>query len=191
MHDSILKENITYASKRRKISIFFYIRNGKVVQTLFQFGKFTPDIGECSFCNEKNNSRKNIEFCSIKVSPANEMELLGVKFDNNFTTSPHDTSVAKSARQRATLIARLAHHLPRGEYLRQLTKGLFIGKISFALAAVVAPRLGSGGAPPSAAYKSVQVAINGVARSITGIKRTGHVKIPSLLHHNFNKFGTF
>jgi hypothetical protein len=118
----------------------------------------------------------------IKVGPTNEMELLGVKFDNNFTTSPHDTSVAKSARQRAALIARLAHHLPRGEYLRQLARGLVIGKISFALAAVVAPRLGSGGAPPSAAYKSVQVAINDVARSITGIKRTDHMKIPSLLH---------
>jgi hypothetical protein len=118
----------------------------------------------------------------IKVSPAKEMELLGVKFDNNFTTAPHDISVAKSARQRATLIARLAHHLPRGEYLRQLARGLVIGKISFAMAAVVAPRLGNGEALPSAAYKSVQVAINDVARSITGRKRTDHVKIPSLLY---------
>jgi hypothetical protein len=118
----------------------------------------------------------------IKVSPANEMELLGVKFDNNFTTAPHDISVAKSARQRAALIARLAHHLPRGEYLRQLARGLVIGKISFAMAAVVAPRLGNGEALPSAAYKSVQVAINDVARSITGRERTDHVKIPSLLY---------
>jgi hypothetical protein len=118
----------------------------------------------------------------IEVSPAKEMELLGVKFDNNFTTSPHDTIVAKSAKQRAAMIARLAHHLPRGEYLRQLARGLVIGKVSFALAAVVAPRLGKGEDPPSAAYKSVQVAINDVARSITGTKRTDHVKIPSLLY---------
>jgi hypothetical protein len=104
----------------------------------------------------------------IEVSPA------------NFTTSPHNTSVAKSARQRATLIARLAHHLPRGEYLRLLARGLVIGKISFALAAVVAPRLGNREDPLSAAYKSVQVAINDVARSITGTKRIDHVKIPSL-----------
>jgi hypothetical protein len=83
--------------------------------------------------------------------------------------------VAKSDRQRAALIARLAHYLPRGEYPRQLARGLVIGKISFALAAVVDPRLGSGDAPPSAAYKSVQVAI-------TGRKRTDHVKIPSLLY---------
>jgi hypothetical protein len=81
----------------------------------------------------------------IEVSPAKEMELLGVKFDNNFTTSPHDTSVSRSARQHAALIARLAHHLPRGEYLRQLARGLVILKIGFALAAVVAPRLGAGG----------------------------------------------
>jgi hypothetical protein len=118
----------------------------------------------------------------IEVSPAKEMELLGVKFDNNFTTSPHDTLVAKSAKQRTAMIARLAHHLPRGEYLRQLARGLVIGKVSFALAAVVAPRLGNGEDPPSAAYKSVQVAINDVARSITGTKRTDHVKIPSLLY---------
>ena len=124
----------------------------------------------------------NVMVDGVKVRPSKEMELLGVKFDNKFTTSPHDNSVAKSARQRAALIARLAHHLPRGEYLRQLARGLVIGKIGYAIAAVVAPRLGNEEAIQSAAYKSVQVAINDAARSITGCKRIEHVRIPDLLH---------
>jgi hypothetical protein len=118
----------------------------------------------------------------IEVSPAKEMELLGVKFDNKFTTSPHDDNMVKAANQRAALVNRLAHHLPRGEYLRQLARGLVIGKIGYAIAAVAAPRLEHNEAQPSTACKAVQVAINKVARSITGVKRTDHVRIPDLLH---------
>ena len=115
-----------------------------------------------------------------EIKPANELELLGVKFDHKFTTKPHENSVAKSAKQRAALVARLAHHLPRGEYLRQLAKGLLIGKINYAAAAVVPPRLAGG--TPTDGYKDVQVAINNAARSITGIKKTEHVKTVDLLH---------
>ncbi|QQP49720.1 Uncharacterized protein FKW44_010488 [Caligus rogercresseyi] len=62
----------------------------------------------------------------VEVHPSDEIEFLGVKFDTGFTTAPHNINVAKAAAKRAALISRLAVHLPRGKYLRQLAKGLMI-----------------------------------------------------------------
>jgi hypothetical protein len=112
------------------------------------------------------------------VHPGKELELLGVKFDSKLTTSPHDSSVVASARQRAAMISRLALHLPKGAYLQQLARGLLIGKVGYAIAAVVAPRLEG----DSGGYGAVQVAINDTARSVIGKKRTDHIRIPDLLH---------
>jgi hypothetical protein len=44
-------------------------------------------------------------------------------------------------RQRALVVARLANHLPRGKYLRQLSYGLVMGKFAHALVAMDRPRL--------------------------------------------------
>jgi hypothetical protein len=116
------------------------------------------------------------------VNPGKELELLGVKFDAKLTTLPHESSVAASARQRAAMISRLALHLPRGAYLQQLARGLLIGKVGYAIAAVVAPRLEGDTAQPTAGLRAVQVAINDTARSVTGKTRTDHIRIPDLLH---------
>eukprot|EP00095_Tigriopus_kingsejongensis_P010942 maker-scaffold234_size243041-snap-gene-1.27 protein:Tk10942 transcript:maker-scaffold234_size243041-snap-gene-1.27-mRNA-1 annotation:"hypothetical protein TcasGA2_TC003735" len=111
-----------------------------------------------------------------------EFEFLGVKFDTNFTTSPHDNNVARAARRRAGLVARLGHHLPRGEFLRRLAGGLIMGKVGYAAAVTVPPRLAGDNAPQSNAHKATQVAINDVARTITGKSRKEHLRIPDLLH---------
>jgi hypothetical protein len=110
------------------------------------------------------------------VNPGRELELLGVRFDAKLTTLPHDSSVDASARQQAAMINRLALHLPRGAYLQQ------VGKVGYAIAAVVAPRLEGDTAQPTAGLSTVQVAINDTARSVTGNKRTDHIRIPDLLN---------
>eukprot|EP00095_Tigriopus_kingsejongensis_P004764 maker-scaffold510_size151595-snap-gene-0.41 protein:Tk04764 transcript:maker-scaffold510_size151595-snap-gene-0.41-mRNA-1 annotation:"mite group 2 allergen pso o 2 precursor" len=116
------------------------------------------------------------------IGPAQKLELLGVTFDSNFSTSPHGKSLATAARQRAGLITRLAHHVPRGEYLRRLAGGLVVGKIGYAAVVVVPPRLTNNHPPTSTALKAVQVAINDVARTITGKTRQDRIRIPDLLH---------
>ena len=118
----------------------------------------------------------------VDVCPSAELELLGVKFDSKFSTSPHDAALAKSAHERAFLIAKIAHYIPRGTYLSQLAKGLLVGKVSYALAAVASPRLDPRATELPAACKPVQVAINDVARTILGKKREDHIKLPLLLH---------
>lgn len=41
----------------------------------------------------------------IAITPGRELELLGVKFDQNFSTSPHAAFMAASASQKAAMIA--------------------------------------------------------------------------------------
>eukprot|EP00095_Tigriopus_kingsejongensis_P011402 maker-scaffold68_size422247-snap-gene-3.22 protein:Tk11402 transcript:maker-scaffold68_size422247-snap-gene-3.22-mRNA-1 annotation:"PREDICTED: uncharacterized protein LOC100161421" len=122
-------------------------------------------------------------FLMVNGVPAKgKFEFLGVKFDTNFTTSPHDNNVARAARRRAGLVARLGHHLPRGEFLRRLAGGLIMGKVGYAAAVTVPPRLAGDNAPQSNAHKATQVAINDVAGTITGKSRKEHLRIPDLLH---------
>jgi hypothetical protein len=77
------------------------------------------------------------------------------------------------------MISRLAHHLPRGVYLRQLAHGLVFGKIGHALAVVAAPRT-TEGTPTPTALKAVQVAVNNLARSVTGCRPSEHVRVEDL-----------
>jgi hypothetical protein len=67
-----------------------------------------------------------VEGCTIK--PTNTIELLGVCYDRKLSTTPHVRSLLAAVRQRASVVARLANHLPRGTYLRQLSYGLVMGK---------------------------------------------------------------
>jgi hypothetical protein len=131
--------------------------------------------------NSKIPSNFNINNSGKAITASNEFELLGVKFDRRLTTALHDAIVAGAARQRASLISRLSHHLPRGRYLKQLAAGLVQGKISHALPAVTTPRLDATDGGPNESYKAVQRSINDVARTITGTSRKEHVRIEDLL----------
>jgi hypothetical protein len=67
--------------------------------------------------------------------------LLGVTFGRRMTTKQHNLLVAAAVNQRASLIARMAHHIERGPYLWQLAMGLVGAKFNHLLAAVAAQRL--------------------------------------------------
>jgi hypothetical protein len=49
-----------------------------------------------------------------EVRPGNTFELSGVTFDQRFTVRPYLTNLSKEAKFRASRVARLAQHLPRG-----------------------------------------------------------------------------
>jgi hypothetical protein len=115
----------------------------------------------------------------IKANP--EFELLGVRYDRKLSTAPHDAAVAKAARGRASLIARLGHHLPRGDYLKQLARGLVLSKLQQALPAVASPRMSASDGVANAPYRAAQVAVNDVARTLTGRSRKQHVTVSELL----------
>jgi hypothetical protein len=114
------------------------------------------------------------------VKPSETLELLGTRVDKRLTFCPHDKAVAAAARSRASTIAKLTQHLPLVEYLRQLASGLVVGKLSHAMAAVTTIRLTAKDIISDCA-KATQVALNDVARSIVGCKRSDRVEIEELL----------
>jgi hypothetical protein len=105
--------------------------------------------------------------------------LLGVAFDRKMSTAPHMDNMAKFARQRAALIARLTNHVPKGRFLRQLACGLVHGKVGHALAAVAAQRL-LADTPLNSKLRVVQISLNDTARSVTGSKRSDHITVRDL-----------
>jgi hypothetical protein len=121
-----------------------------------------------------------------EVKAKENIELFGVRFDRKLSTTPHARSMLTAVRQRAAVIARLANHLPRPKYLRQLATGLVNGKLGNALAAYVTPRLPAATATgevasPSTLYHQIQVAYNRVARSITGCRLWDRISTKDLL----------
>jgi hypothetical protein len=127
-----------------------------------------------------NVTDTTVEVDGSIIHPGKVIELLGVKYDRRLTTGPHVKALLAAVRQRASVISRLANHLPRGEYLRQLAYGLVIGKLSHALAAVARPRLERED-NASVVWSRIQVALNDVAHSITGTRRRDHIRIEDLL----------
>jgi hypothetical protein len=127
-----------------------------------------------------NVSEVTVEVDGNTIHPGNVMKLLGVRYDRKLTTDPHVKSLLAAVRQRASVVARLANHLPRGAYLRQLSYGLVMGKFSHALAAGARPRLEHED-NASVIWNKIQVAFNDVARSITGAWGRDHINIKDLL----------
>ncbi|QQP37336.1 Hypothetical protein FKW44_017568 [Caligus rogercresseyi] len=125
---------------------------------------------------KKRMLRSSPTLGASRVHPSDEIGFLGVKSDTGFATS---TSQSSSKTGRTHL--EVGRALTRGKYLRQLAKGLMIGKISYAAAAVTIPRFDNECKGPNTVHRAVQVAINDAARSIVGCKRRDHIHIGDLL----------
>ncbi|QQP40107.1 Uncharacterized protein FKW44_014045, partial [Caligus rogercresseyi] len=54
---------------------------------------------------KKDTSAFTIRVGGVELHPSDEIEFLGVKFDSDFTTAPHNAYVVKAAKQRAALIS--------------------------------------------------------------------------------------
>jgi hypothetical protein len=127
-----------------------------------------------------NVTETPVEVDGSVIYPVDTIELLGVRYNRKLSTMTHIKALLTAVRQRASVVARLANHLPRGEYLQQLSYGLVVGKFSHAMAAVARPRLGPKD-NTSVTWSGIQVALNDVEQSITGARRRDHIRIEDLL----------
>jgi hypothetical protein len=116
-----------------------------------------------------------------EVKPVGTFDLLGVTFDRQFTVKPYLHSRARESRFRAGRVARLAQHLTHGQLLRQLGRGLLMGKVAHCLPVVARPRLPGSTAAIPESLAQVQVAVNNAARSVVGCRREDHITIVDLL----------
>eukprot|EP00095_Tigriopus_kingsejongensis_P012165 maker-scaffold345_size201316-snap-gene-0.10 protein:Tk12165 transcript:maker-scaffold345_size201316-snap-gene-0.10-mRNA-1 annotation:"YTP1" len=66
-------------------------------------------------------------------------------------------------------------------YLSLLAKGIVLGKVGYATAAVSAPRLEGNLSASTTNQGAIQIVLNDVARSLTGCKRKDHVRLLDLL----------
>ena len=131
-----------------------------------------------------SGSGKNTALVTVQgenIKPSNSLELLGVTFDSKLSLEPHLAAVSRAARVRTGMVARLSCHLPCGQYLTQLARGITLGKVGYAIAAVATPRLEGNTCNPSSNSMAIQIAMNDVARSVLGCTRKDHVKIQDLL----------
>ena len=74
------------------------------------------------------------------VCPPNELKLLSVTYDSNFTTAPYLRQLAAEARTRAAIISRLSYSVPP-HLLKTFTNGLLVGKIMAAAPAAIPFRI--------------------------------------------------
>jgi hypothetical protein len=129
----------------------------------------------------KDISNIIIHVDGAKVKQSYTFKLFGVTFDQRFTVRPYLTTLSKEAKFQAGCLARLAQHLQRGQLLRQLGSGFLMGKLAHCLPIVAQPRLPGSAKPIPEALATIQVAINDVARSISGYRREDYIPAEDLL----------
>jgi hypothetical protein len=136
------KDKATVAAKLEVIAARFVVfakGNGLAINACKTQLMYSRENGSKS--SSSSNSNGTVIVDGVNIEPNKTFELLGVVFDRFMSTAPQKTAVAKSARKRASLVARLGHHLPRGKILGQLSMELLYSKVSHALASVLTPRL--------------------------------------------------
>jgi hypothetical protein len=61
-----------------------------------------------------NLKETTVEVDGSIIYPVDTIELLGVRYNQKLSTAPHIKALLAAVRQRASIISRLANHLPRG-----------------------------------------------------------------------------
>jgi Ser-tRNA(Ala) deacylase AlaX len=61
-----------------------------------------------------NVAETTVEVDGSVIHQGNTIELLGVRYDRKLSATPHVKALLTAVRQRASVVARLTNHLPRG-----------------------------------------------------------------------------
>ena len=117
--------------------------------------------------------------CQIKmgtnlISSANEINLLGVDFDSNFSTLPYLHKLARAANTRAALISRLSFNMPP-HLLSTFANGLLMGKILAACPITIPLRISDNDRYSINVTEDINRAIKSAARTITKTKLSDKV----------------
>ena len=124
--------------------------------------------------------------CHIKVgssliSASTELNLLGIEFDSNFSTTPFLHKLAAAVKTRASLIARLSFSMPP-HVLSTLANGLLMGKILSSCPVTIPIRLNDDDKFCSVVTEEINKAIKATARVITKTKLSDKVPSEVVLH---------
>ena len=110
------------------------------------------------------------------VSSSKSISLLGLEYDENFSTAPYLHNLAREAKTRAALIHRLSFGMPNC-VLKQLTSGLLMGKILSAAPAAIPIQVNPNDKPYlSTVMNDIEKSIRATARTITRTRLSDKVK---------------
>ena len=107
------------------------------------------------------------------IKATDEICLLGVDYDLNFTTLPYLQKLAQDAKTRSSLIYRLSFSMPN-HLLKMFTNGLLMGKI-LASAPATLPIRTAEDQPTCTVVENINKAIKATARTITKTKLTDRI----------------
>ena len=114
------------------------------------------------------------------VLPSKELNLLGITYDTNFTTSPYLRQLAIDSKTRSALIARLSYSVPP-HLLKIFTNGLLIGKIMSAAPAAIPFRLSDNDKGANTLTNTINSAIKSAARTITQTRLSDKIRTNVIL----------
>ena len=118
---------------------------------------------------------------STLISASSEMNLLGVNFDSNFSTTPYLHKLAREAKTRSKLITRLSFSMPP-YVLTTFANGLLMGKILSACPVTIPIRLNMDDNTCISITEEINKAIKATARCITRTKLSDKVCSEDTLH---------
>ena len=126
----------------------------------------------------KQNFQINVGSCLISAAP--EINILGVDFDSNFSTTPYLHKLARAAKTRAALIHRLSFSMPP-HLLATFANGLLMGKILAACPITIPIRLNSDDKSCIGVTEDINKSIKAAARTITKTKLSDKIRSENVL----------
>ena len=114
------------------------------------------------------------------IKSVQEICLLGISFDTNFSTAPYLQKLATDAKSRAAMIYRLSFSVPQN-LLRMLANGLVVGKIAAAAPAAIPFRIAFDDKAANLATDKINRSIKSVARTITKTKLSDMINSETIL----------
>ena len=123
--------------------------------------------------------QRELQVGGVGVHCQTHLDLLGFRFGRSLNVEETLQTTIRAVNRCVTTVGRLALHLPRGPFLRDLARGLTWGAVG--VGAALAPVRMSTKDTVSSQAKKVQIAINKVARIVTGVKQVEHAPVGDLL----------
>ena len=112
-----------------------------------------------------------------EITPGSTLDILSTVFEYSGKFNKHNEIVAKDLSRRVGQVRRLTPHIPRGPLLREIGKALVIGKANCTAWVTREARLSK----PQVPKQHVgQVALNDLARVLTGHTRRQHIPLSVL-----------
>ena len=115
-----------------------------------------------------------------QIYPSKELNLLGIKYDTNFNTTPYLHQLASDSKTRAAIIFRLSYSVPP-HLLKVFTNGLLVGKIMAAAPAVIPFRINNDDKGAITLTDKINCALKSAARTITRTRLTDKIRSEVIL----------